>query len=255
MPIGVNLSFETSLLSARWTPVELVLALASTPNHSRIRYASTVRFTRMDASPGTKYRLHSPSIPLGMHPHRRKPKLRNKSSLGEIDACRTRYRIGVNAKPLEDSVRVNVRFTRMDASPGTKYRLHSPSIPLGMHRSVENAVSCSLHPVRDASIGSLEASFGIDRNVGLFFGHEPDRLGCFMQGLFLSEAIAPQKRKGSKKSACERMVGRRCWRLVIDIVRVVAVYLPTAFCVDIVPKRWNVSPLRISTWPCLGKRC
>ncbi|MCL2824437.1 MAG: hypothetical protein FWD57_10620, partial [Polyangiaceae bacterium] len=49
----------------------------------------------------------------GVRGHRRKPKLRNKSSLGEMDACRTRSR-GVST-PNESRIRSvsTVRFTRM----------------------------------------------------------------------------------------------------------------------------------------------
>ncbi|MCL2822895.1 MAG: hypothetical protein FWD57_02790, partial [Polyangiaceae bacterium] len=44
------------------------------------------------------------------------------------------------------------------------------SIPLGMHRSVENATPLIQHPVRDASLGSLAAFVGIGRYVFLFLG-------------------------------------------------------------------------------------
>jgi len=48
--------------------------------------------------------------------HRRKPKLRNKSSLGEMDACRTRSRRV--STPNQSRIRSvsSVRFTRMGAA-------------------------------------------------------------------------------------------------------------------------------------------
>ncbi|MCL2824827.1 MAG: hypothetical protein FWD57_12640 [Polyangiaceae bacterium] len=51
-------------------------------------------------------------------------------------------------------------------------KMRSPfsSIPLGMHRSVENVAPLIEHPVRDASLGSLAAFCGIVRYLGLIFG-------------------------------------------------------------------------------------